>query len=74
MTTTTGGGSGANVAAIEAQIAQVSTQIAAANITAPIAGVVTAIYNEDRQMAIADRPVYVDSTRNTDGSCFEYPS
>ena len=56
VTTTTGGGSGANVAAIEAQIAQVSTQIAAANITAPIAGVVTAIYNEDRQMAIADRP------------------
>ena len=56
VTTTTGGGSGANVAAIEAQIAQVSAQIAAANITAPIAGVVTAIYNEDRQMAIADRP------------------
>ena len=56
VTTTMGGGSGANVAAIEAQIAQVSAQIAAANITAPIAGVVTAIYNEDRQMAIADRP------------------
>jgi len=51
-----GGGNGASVAAIEAQIAQVSAQIAAANITAPIAGVVTAIYNEDRQMAIADRP------------------
>ena len=56
VTTTTGGGNGASVAAIEAQIAQVSAQIAAANITAPIAGVVTAIYNEDRQMAIADRP------------------
>ena len=59
VTTTTGGGGGGNgasVAAIEAQIAQVSAQIAAANITAPIAGVVTAIYNEDRQMAIADRP------------------
>lgn len=51
-----GGGNGASIAAIEAQIAQVSAQIAAANITAPIAGVVTAIYNEDRQMAIADRP------------------
>ena len=51
-----GGGNGASVAAIEAQIAQVSAQIAASNITAPIAGVVTAIYNEDRQMAIADRP------------------
>lgn len=59
VTTTSGGGGGGNgasVAAIEAQIAQVSAQIAAANITAPIAGVVTAIYNEDRQMAIADRP------------------
>ena len=56
VTTTSGGGNGASVAAIEAQIAQVSAQIAAANITAPIAGVVTAIYNEDRQMAIADRP------------------
>lgn len=41
-----GGGDGAGVAAIEAQIARVSAQIAAANITAPIAGVVTAIYNE----------------------------
>ena len=56
VTNTSGGGNGASVAAIEAQIAQVSAQIAAANITAPIAGVVTAIYNEDRQMAIADRP------------------
>lgn len=60
VTTTTGGGggggNGASVAAIEAQIAQVSAQIAAANITAPISGVVTAIYNEDRQMSIADRP------------------
>ena len=56
VTNTSGGGNGASVAAIEAQIAQVSAQIAAANITAPIAGVVTHIYNEDRQMAIADRP------------------
>ena len=53
---TGGGGGGANVAAIEAQIAQVSAQMAASTIVAPIAGTVTAIYNEDRQMAIADRP------------------
>ena len=55
-TVTTGGGGGASVAAIEAQIAQVSAQMAASVIVAPIAGTVTAIYNEDRQMAIADRP------------------
>ena len=55
-TVTTGGGGGANVAAIEAQTAQVSAQMAASTIVAPIAGTVTAIYNEDRQMAIADRP------------------
>ena len=55
-TVTTGGGGGANVAAIEAQIAQVSAQMAASVIVAPIAGTVTAIYNEDRQMAIVDRP------------------
>lgn len=56
-TVTTGGvGSGANTAAIQAQIAQVSAQMAASTIVAPIAGTVTAIYNEDRQMAIADRP------------------
>ena len=54
--TTGGGGGGANVATIEAQIAQVSAQMAASTIVAPIAGTVTAIYNEDRQMAIADRP------------------
>ena len=56
VTTGGGGGAGANVAAIEAQIAQVSAQMAASVIVAPIAGTVTAIYNEDRQMAIADRP------------------
>ena len=55
-TVTTGGGGGANTAAIQAQIAQVSAQMAASTIVAPIAGTVTAIYNEDRQMAIADRP------------------
>ncbi|KXB86803.1 efflux transporter, RND family, MFP subunit [Veillonella parvula] len=55
-TVTTGGGGGANAAAIEAQIAQVSAQMAASTIVAPIAGTVTSIYNEDRQMAIADRP------------------
>ena len=55
-TVTTGGGGGANTEAIQAQIAQVSAQMAASTIVAPIAGTVTAIYNEDRQMAIADRP------------------
>lgn len=55
-TVTTGGGGGANTAAIQAQIAQVSAQMAASTIVAPIVGTVTAIYNEDRQMAIADRP------------------
>ena len=54
--TTGGGGGGANTAAIQVQIAQVSAQMAASTIVAPIAGTVTAIYNEDRQMAIADRP------------------
>ena len=56
QTTTVTTGGGANVAAIEAQIAQVSAQMAASTIVAPIVGTVTAIYNEDRQMAIADRP------------------
>ena len=56
VTTGGGGGGGANTAAIEAQIAQVSAQMAASTIVAPIAGTVTAIYNEDRQMAIAERP------------------
>ena len=55
-TVTTGGGGGINTAAIEAQIAQVLAQMAASTIVAPIAGTVTSIYNEDRQMAIADRP------------------
>lgn len=55
-TVTTGGGGGVSTAAIEAQIAQVSAQMAASTIVAPIAGTVTSIYNEDRQMAIADRP------------------
>ena len=55
-TVTTGGGGGVNTVAIEAQIAQVSAQMAASTIVAPIAGTVTSIYNEDRQMAIADRP------------------
>ena len=55
-TVTIGGGGGINTAAIEAQIAQVSAQMAASTIVAPIAGTVTSIYNEDRQMAIADRP------------------
>ncbi|WP_251424588.1 efflux RND transporter periplasmic adaptor subunit [Veillonella agrestimuris] len=56
----TSGGGGANtalIASLEVQIAQVQAQMAAATITAPMDGVVTAIYNEDRQMAIAERPL-----------------
>ena len=60
--TTGGGGGGANTAAIQAQIAQVSAQMAASTIVAPIAGTVTAIYNEDRQMAIADRPFMIQQS------------
>ena len=43
VTTGGGGGGGANTAAIEAQIAQVSAQMAASTIVAPIAGTVMAI-------------------------------
>ena len=53
---TTSGASSAQIGAIQAAIAQVQTQINSAQITAPIAGTVAMIYNEDRKMAIADRP------------------
>lgn len=53
---TTSGASSAQIGAIQAAIAQVQTQINSAQITAPIAGTVATIYNEDRKMAIADRP------------------
>ena len=72
--TTGGGGGGANTAAIEAQIAQVSAQMAASTIVAPIAGTVTAIYNEDRQMADCRSSVHDDSTIYTDGSISQHPS
>lgn len=53
---TTSGASSAQIGAIQAAIAQVQTQINSSQITAPIAGTVATIYNEDRKMAIADRP------------------
>ena len=52
-TSTSGSG---NVGAIQAAIAQVQSQINQAQITAPIAGTVGAIYNEDRKVAVAERP------------------
>ena len=53
---TSGGGNGAAIAGIEAAIAKVQSDMANAQITAPINGVVTAIYNEDRKIAIEGRP------------------
>ncbi len=68
-TVTTGGGGGVNTAAIEAQIcSSICTDGSFYKLWAPIAGTVTSIYNEDRQMAIADRPVYDDSAIHADGS------
>lgn len=59
-TVTTGGGyvatGGANTAGIQTAIAQIQAQIAQAQIVAPITGKVTAIYNEDRKVAVAGRP------------------
>lgn len=59
-TVTNGGGyvttSGADTSSLQAAIAQVQAQIAQAQIVAPINGKVTAIYNEDRKVAIAGKP------------------
>ncbi len=60
-TVTTGGGyvatgGGANTAGIQSAIAQIQAQIAQAQIVAPITGKVTAIYNQDRKVAVAGRP------------------
>lgn len=60
-TVTTGGGyvatgGGANTAGIQTAIAQIQAQIAQAQIVAPITGKVTAIYNQDRKVAVAGRP------------------
>lgn len=51
----TGGGS-SDAGAIRAAIAQVQAQLAQLDITAPIDGQVSAIYNEDRKVAVAERP------------------
>lgn len=50
------GGGGGDTAGISAAIATVQTQINSAQITAPIAGTVTTIYNEDHKIAMAGRP------------------
>lgn len=59
-TVTSGGGyvttPGADTSNLQAAIAQVQAQIAQAQIVAPINGKVTAIYNEDRKVAIAGKP------------------
>ncbi|WP_288190306.1 efflux RND transporter periplasmic adaptor subunit [uncultured Veillonella sp.] len=59
-TVTSGGGyvttPGADTSSLQAAIAQVQAQIAQAQIVAPINGKVTAIYNEDRKVAIAGKP------------------
>lgn len=50
------GGYAADTSGIEAAIAQVKQQMAQTQIVAPIAGRVSAIYNEDKKIAIAGRP------------------
>lgn len=59
-TVTSGGGyvttPGADTSNLQAAITQVQAQIAQAQIVAPINGKVTAIYNEDRKVAIAGKP------------------
>lgn len=59
-TVTSGGGyvttPGADISNLQTAISQVQAQIAQAQIIAPISGKVTAIYNEDRKIAIAGKP------------------
>lgn len=52
----TGGASYAETAGIETAIAQVQAQLAQTQVVAPISGRVSAIYNEDRKVAVAGRP------------------
>lgn len=60
-TVTTGGGytsaPAVDTSPIRAAIAQLQTKIAQATIVAPMDGVVAAIYNEDRKIAIEGKPV-----------------
>lgn len=55
-TTTSSGGDASAIAGIQASIAKVQMDINNSQIVAPIAGTVTAIYNEDRKIAIEGRP------------------
>ena len=51
------GGSGADTSGIEAAIAKIQAQMAAAQVLSPIEGRVAAIYNEDRKIAIEGKPL-----------------
>lgn len=50
-------GSGADTSGIEAAMAKLQAQIAAAQILSPMEGRVAAIYNEDRKIAIEGKPL-----------------
>ena len=51
------GGSGVDTSGIEAAIAKLQAQMAAAQILSPMEGKVAAIYNEDRKIAIEGKPL-----------------
>lgn len=51
------GGSGVDTSGIEAAIAKIQAQMAAAQILSPMEGKVAAIYNEDRKIAIEGKPL-----------------
>ena len=51
------GGSGVDTSGIEAAIAKIQAQMAAAQILSPMEGRVAAIYNEDRKIAIEGKPL-----------------
>lgn len=55
-TTVASSGGTSNIAGIEAAMSKVQADLANAQIKAPIAGIVTTIYNEDRKVAIQGRP------------------
>lgn len=55
-TTVASSGGASNIAGIEAAMSKVQADLANAQIKAPIAGIVTTIYNEDRKVAIQGRP------------------
>ena len=51
------GGSGVDTSGIEAAIAKIQAQMAAAQILSPMEGRVAAIYNEDRKIAVEGKPL-----------------